>query len=67
MEVEISNQIYRMNEAEGIFFPAFDKHICDDSQMSMEGGRIERIWDSLTFREASLYRSLARRNGAWRI
>ena len=33
----MSNQIYRMNEAEGIFFPAFDKHICDDSQMSMEG------------------------------
>ncbi len=49
----MSNQIYRMNEAEGIFFPAFDKHICDDSQMSMEGGRIERIWDSLTFRGGS--------------
>ena len=49
----MSNQIYRMNEAEGIFFPAFDKHICDDSQMSMEGGQIERIWDSLTFRGGS--------------
>ena len=47
------NHIYRMNKAEGIFFPAFDKHICDDSQMSMEGGRIERIWDSLTFRGGS--------------
>ena len=46
----MSNRIYNMNVAEGIFFPAFDKHICDDSQVSMEGGTIERIWDSLTFR-----------------
>ena len=51
----MSNKVYKMNVAEGIFFPAFDKHICDDGQMSMDQGSIERIWDSLTFRGGSNY------------
>lgn len=51
----MSNKIYKMNVAEGIFFPAFDKHICDDTQVSMDKGKVERIWDSLTFRGESHY------------
>lgn len=44
------NKVTAINEAEGIFYPAFDKHLCDDSQMTAEGGEKQRLWDSLTFR-----------------
>ncbi len=43
------NKIYKMNAAEGIFFPAFDKYICDDSQISIDEGKVIRNWDSLVF------------------
>lgn len=44
------NKIMPMNGAEAIFYPAFDKYICQDEQMTAEGGEKERLWDSLTFR-----------------
>lgn len=44
------NKIYRLNEAEGIFYPAFDKYICRDEQVFVDHGEIVRLWDSLTFR-----------------
>ena len=44
------NKIYQLNVAEGIFYPAFDKYICSDEQVSMDEGEIVRMWDSLTFR-----------------
>lgn len=38
----MGNQIYQLNEAEGIFYPAFDKYLCRDAQI-VKGcvGRIE--------------------------
>ena len=33
------NKIYQLNVAEGIFYPAFDKYICSDEQVSMDEGR----------------------------
>lgn len=50
-----SNKIYKMNIAEGIFFPAFDRHLCDDSQITMDKGTIERTWDCLTFQGGAHY------------
>lgn len=44
------NQIYELNPAEGIFYPAFDKYLCEDGQIYVERGEIKRLWDSLTFR-----------------
>lgn len=43
------NQIYELNEAEGIFYAAFDKHICDDGQAVIDQGSKDRLWDSLAF------------------
>lgn len=51
----MGNKIYKMNAAEAIFFPAFDKHICDEGQIHMNEGQIERMWDSLNFRGGSRY------------
>ena len=45
----MSNKIYKMNVAEGIFFAAFDRNICDDGQIRIDEGRMERIWDALAF------------------
>lgn len=47
------NQIYKLNQAEGIFYPAFDKYLCKDDQITMDHGDIIRLWDSLTFRGGS--------------
>ena len=49
------DKIYRLNEAEGIFYPAFDKYICKDEQVSIDEGEIVRLWDSLTFRGGSSF------------
>lgn len=46
----MSNQIYSFNRAEGVFYPAFDKYLCDDSQITAESCSMERLWDSLVFR-----------------
>lgn len=46
----MGSRIYKMNDAEGIFFPAFDKHLCDDSELSADNGSISRQWDSLSVR-----------------
>lgn len=45
----MKNQMIPINDAEGIFYPAFDKNLCDDTQVSIEGGIIERLWDTLEF------------------
>ncbi len=37
------------SEAEGIFFPAFDRHLCKDEEISVMGARKERQWDGLSF------------------
>lgn len=47
------NRIYQLNEAEGIFYPAFDRHLCNDEQVTMDRGDIVRLWDSLTFQGGS--------------
>ena len=31
--VMIKNPIYYLNQAEGIFYPAFDKYLCKDEQI----------------------------------
>lgn len=46
----MKNKIRPINLAEGIFYPAFDKYLCDDEQIVVEGGEKKRLWDSLTFR-----------------
>ena len=51
----MKNRIYRLNQAEGIFYPAFDRYLCKDEQVSMDRGEIVRNWDSLTFRGGSHY------------
>lgn len=43
------NRIYKLSVAEGVFFPAFDKHICDDSQITIDNGKVTRQWDGLSF------------------
>lgn len=45
----MKNKMIPINEAEGIFYPAFDKNLCDDTQVDIEGGTIERLWDTLEF------------------
>lgn len=45
----MKNKIYFFNKAEGVFFPAFDKYLCNDSQISMDSGKIERMWDTISF------------------
>ncbi|MDE7046163.1 MAG: hypothetical protein K2O97_14390, partial [Acetatifactor sp.] len=44
------DQIFKLNQAEGIFYPAFDKYLCKDDQITLDQGDIVRLWDSLTFR-----------------
>ncbi len=51
----MKNRIYQLNQAEGIFYPAFDRYLCKDEQVSMDRGEIVRNWDSLTFRGGSRY------------
>lgn len=46
----MKNKIIPLNVAEAIFYPAFDKHLCQDDQICAEGGEKERLWDSITFR-----------------
>lgn len=43
------NKIYRLNQAEAVFYPAFDKYLCQDEQVTIKDGKIGRLWDSLTF------------------
>lgn len=43
----MNNSIYSFNEAEGVFFPAFDRHLCQDGQLSADQADIVRIWDGL--------------------
>lgn len=44
-----ADYIYELSPAEGIFYPAFDSVLCDDSQIQVDQGVRERLWDSLTF------------------
>lgn len=53
--IRTMDKIYKLNEAEGIFYPAFDKYICKDEQVSIDEGEIVRLWDSLTFRGGSSF------------
>ena len=46
----MKNKRIPLNQAEAIFYPAFDKYLCRDEQMTVEGGEKERLWDSLVFR-----------------
>lgn len=50
------NEMIPLNEAEGIFFPAFDKYLCNDEQIQTEGGVKYRLWDSLAFRGGKSFR-----------
>ncbi len=43
----MKKQMYMFNEAEGVFFPAFDRYLCDDRELSVNQGKIVRIWDGL--------------------
>ena len=52
---EMSEKIYKMNAAEGIFYPAFDQYLCDDSQVDIDCGKIIRNWDSLAFSGGSCF------------
>lgn len=45
----MTSRILPLNEAEGIFFPAFDKHLCVDEEISISEGMKERLWDGLSF------------------
>lgn len=47
--IRMKNQMISINAAEGIFYPAFDKNLCDDTQVSSLGGTMERLWDTLEF------------------
>lgn len=51
----MKDQIYRLNQAEGIFYPAFDKYLCKDGQISIDQGKIVRLWDSVAFHGGSHY------------
>lgn len=46
----MKTSIIPLNEAEGIFFPAFDKYLCKDEEIRAENASMERLWDSLVFR-----------------
>ena len=54
----IKNPIYYLNQAEGIFYPAFDKYLCKDEQIEIDQGEKIRLWDSLSFQEELIYRSI---------
>lgn len=45
----MTSRILPLNEAEGIFFPAFDKHLCVDEEIAINRGTKERLWDGLSF------------------
>lgn len=45
----MTSRILSLNDAEGIFFPAFDKHLCIDEEITIENGTKERLWDGLSF------------------
>lgn len=46
----MKTQIMPLNEAEGIFFPAFDQYLCHDEEITVDYGEKKRLWDSLSFR-----------------
>lgn len=45
----MNNKMVAINEAEAIFYPAFDKYLCNDNQMQIVNGTMERLWDTLSF------------------
>ena len=45
----MTSRILSLNDAEGIFFPAFDKHLCKDEEITIDRGTKERLWDGLSF------------------
>lgn len=45
----MKNKIIPLNAAEGIFYPAFDRYLCNDEQVTVKGGEKNRLWDSLSF------------------
>ena len=51
----MNDKIYPLNGAEAIFFPAFDKVLCKDDEISIQGGCMERLWDSLAFTGGSRF------------
>ena len=51
----IKNPIYYLNQAEGIFYPAFDKYLCKDEQIEIDQGEKIRLWDSLSFQGGTHY------------
>lgn len=46
----MENKIIPINAAEGIFYPAFDKYLCRDEQITVKNGEMERLWDCLAIR-----------------
>lgn len=51
----MENRIIPLNAAEGIFYPAFDKYLCKDEQITVEAGEMERLWDCLAIRGKSSF------------
>ena len=51
----IKNPVYYLNQAEGIFYPAFDKYLCKDEQIDIDQGEKIRLWDSLSFQGGTHY------------
>jgi hypothetical protein len=49
MEIIMNNKMVAINAAEAIFYPAFDKYLCNDNQMYIVNGTMERLWDTLSF------------------
>lgn len=47
--MNVNNKMVAINEAEAIFYPAFDKYLCDDNQMQFNNCTMERLWDTLSF------------------
>lgn len=45
----MTDHVILLNEAEAIFFPAFDRHLCRDEEMTVSKGEKERQWDGLSF------------------
>ena len=46
---EMTNCMLPLNEAERIFFLAFDKHLCKDEEITINQGTKERLWDGISF------------------
>ena len=68
MEDWMMNKIYQLNVAEGIFYPAFDKYICSDEQVSMDEGENRTYVGFPDFqRRQMLYRALVRRSSAFGV